>query len=543
MSPRNRAPRERPRGLTVPGSFGLALALLGVLVVVAAFFVQSMLERTTTVSNHLSDRIMPAHIEAARLESALLNQETGIRGYALTGDERFLEPYDSGQDLEQKATAELRRLLSDEPALMSDMEAVVQAANVWRQTYAEPLLARIHAGTEPSRGQDSAKGKAAFDAVRQAWIAQGAHLERARTEARADLEDSRMVRDAALLAAVFIIVLVGVMLALLIQLTVVRPLGKLRLASRRAAEGDFSSPIPCHGPADVREVGQTVEAMRARIVQELDAAKDREKLLVQQAIDLDSQAVELRRSNAELEQFAYVASHDLQEPLRKVASFCQMLERRYHDQLDDRGRQYIEFATDGAKRMQVLISDLLTFSRVGRMNSHRRVLGLDEALDRAVANLGGAIADAGAEIDRPAKLPELTGDPTLLSMLWQNLIGNALKFRRPDEAPCVRIECAEQGPGLWRCTVTDNGIGIPAEYAEKVFVIFQRLHTRDAYEGTGIGLALCKKIVEYHGGEIWLDTEYTDGSRVHFTLADSPVPAPALAPDDDRTETVKETTP
>ncbi|GAB2817190.1 sensor histidine kinase [Actinocorallia aurea] len=531
----------RPRGLTAPALFGIALGLLGLLVVVAALVVQSMLERTTDVSNHLSDQIMPARIEAARLQSALLNQETGIRGYALTGDARFLEPYDSGQDLEREATAELRRLLREEPGPRADLEAVVRAADAWRQDYAEPLLGRINDGTEPSRGQDSAKGKAAFDAVRQAWIVQGANLEKARDTARADLEDSRTARDATLFGVVVVIFVVGIMLALLLHVTVVRPLSKLRMASRHAADEDFSTPIPAHGPADLREVAQTVEAMRARIVKELRAATEREELLVQQAADLDAQAVELRRSNAELEQFAYVASHDLQEPLRKVASFCQMLERRYHDQLDERGRQYIEFATDGAKRMQVLISDLLTFSRVGRMDSHRREFSLDAAVDRALANLGDAVAESGAVIERPAELPTLTGDPTLLSMLWQNLIGNAIKFRSPGTDPLIRLECEELGPGQWRFSVTDNGIGIPAEYAEKVFVIFQRLHTRDAYVGTGIGLALCKKIVEYHGGTIWLDTDLAEGSRVWFTLSDDAVHVPAPAGEED--PTAKEATP
>jgi light-regulated signal transduction histidine kinase (bacteriophytochrome) len=237
---------------------------------------------------------------------------------------------------------------------------------------------------------------------------------------------------------------------------------------------------------------------------------------------LDEQALELRRSNAELEQFAYVASHDLQEPLRKVASFCQLLEKRYGDQLDERGIEYIGFAVDGAKRLQVLINDLLTFSRVGRLGTPQAGVDLGAALDAGLANLAAALEEADAEIVRPPQpLPRIVGDPTLLTMLWQNLIGNAVKFRHKDRRPRVVIDC-ERRTGddgeQWLLSVSDNGIGISEEFAEKVFVIFQRLHGREVYSGTGVGLALCKKIVEQHGGTIWVDTTYTDGTRLQFTL-------------------------
>jgi len=237
---------------------------------------------------------------------------------------------------------------------------------------------------------------------------------------------------------------------------------------------------------------------------------------------LDEQAVELRRSNTELEQFAYVASHDLQEPLRKVASFCQLLEKRYGEQLDERGVEYIGYAVDGAKRMQVLINDLLSFSRVGRLGTTQTELNLDDTLDAALANLAIAIDESDAEIVRPEQpLPRIFADPTLLTMLWQNLIGNAIKFRNIDRPPRIVIDCAQgtgDRVGEWLLSISDNGIGIAKEFAEKVFVIFQRLHLRDVYTGTGVGLAICKKIVEHYGGAIWIDTSYTDGTRFEFTL-------------------------
>ncbi len=249
---------------------------------------------------------------------------------------------------------------------------------------------------------------------------------------------------------------------------------------------------------------------------------------------LDTQAAELRRSNGELEQFAYVASHDLQEPLRKVASFCQLLEKRYSDKLDERGLKYIEFAVDGAKRMQVLINDLLTFSRVGRATDVRVPVPLGQPLDAAVTALSAAVEETGAVVERPGPLPEVMGDPTLLGMLWQNLIGNAIKFRAPDRAPVIQVTAAAQPDGNWQIGVADNGIGVPAEFADKIFVIFQRLHGRDAYPGTGIGLALCKRIVEQHGGQMYLDTTYEGGTRIYFSLpaaAAAVSAAPAGHPD------------
>ena len=280
--------------------------------------------------------------------------------------------------------------------------------------------------------------------------------------------------------------------------------------------GNFGEAItPPRRPKDIRGITIDVENMRQRIVEELEATR-------LARARLDEQAVELRRSNAELEQFAYVASHDLQEPLRKVASFCQLLEKRYGDKLDERGVEYIGFAVDGAKRMQVLINDLLSFSRVGRIGSIQAGVPLDTTLDMALANLATAIEESGAEIVRlNPRLPQVSGDATLLTMLWQNLIGNAVKFRRNESPPRIVIDCERgtgDGHGQWLLSVTDNGIGIAEEFSDKVFVIFQRLHGRDQYTGTGLGLALCRKIVEHHGGTIRIDSSYTDGTRFEFTL-------------------------
>ena len=250
--------------------------------------------------------------------------------------------------------------------------------------------------------------------------------------------------------------------------------------------------------------------MRVSILRELDAAQESNRLL-------DEQTRDLERSNRDLEQFAYVASHDLQEPLRKVASFCQLLQRRYAGKLDERADQYIAFAVDGAERMQQLINDLLAFSRVGRTTAGFDDVALDDVVAAAVAQLEDARADVDGTVDvKP--LPAVSGDPSLLRALFVNLVGNGLKFHRDGVPPQVSVAAAEVEDG-WEITVTDNGIGIDPEYVDKVFVIFQRLHARDVYAGTGIGLALAKKIVEFHGGRIGIDPPRPEpGTTIRFTL-------------------------
>jgi light-regulated signal transduction histidine kinase (bacteriophytochrome) len=250
--------------------------------------------------------------------------------------------------------------------------------------------------------------------------------------------------------------------------------------------------------------------MRERVVRDLEAVRAAEE-------ELQEKAVARERSNAELERFAYVASHDLQEPLRKVTSFCQMIERRYSGQLDERGEQYIAFAVDGAKRMQALINDLLAFSRVGRVDRPRELVDLDELVEQARSVLSLAIEETGATVEVQGDLPAVHGERSLLGLVLQNLISNAIKFHG-DEPPVVRVSARRDGE-QWELAVADNGIGVDPEYADRIFVILQRLHARDAYAGTGIGLTMCRKVVEYHGGQIWLETSQNGaGSTFRFTL-------------------------
>jgi light-regulated signal transduction histidine kinase (bacteriophytochrome) len=231
---------------------------------------------------------------------------------------------------------------------------------------------------------------------------------------------------------------------------------------------------------------------------------------------LMQKTVELGRSNAELEQFAYVASHDLQEPLRMVSSYVQLFEKRYRGQVDEQADKYIHYAVEGARRMQLLIGGLLEYSRMGRGDVEPTEISAETPLEQALSNLRSAIEEASAEVTHDP-MPPVIADPSQLSQVFQNLIGNAIKFRRRDVPARIHV-AVDTGVSPYVFSVRDNGIGIAPEYAERVFVIFQRLHTRAEYPGTGIGLSICKKVLERHGGRIWVESTLGEGATFHFTL-------------------------
>jgi signal transduction histidine kinase len=503
--------------LSVQGWGWLVLAALVAVVTGCTAVGGVLLSTTNDRTDELVDRIQPARADVLQLQKSLLDQETGVRGYALTADPSFLQPYTEGMKSEKHYTVVVRQVVAGDQQFESDLTSISRTAAAWRDDVAIPLIAQVRTGGAQSASDASlARSKQRFDALRRLFTVQENHLDAARDHARARLDHSRGVSEIVFIAMLAVFVLAVAGLALVLHLAVGRPLSELRTATDGVRAGAFGQRILARGPSDVRSVGSTVEAMRARLVEELNAAQDREA-------QLGEQAEELRRSNSELEQFAYVASHDLQEPLRKVASFCQLLEKRYGSQLDDRAKQYIDFAVDGARRMQVLINDLLTFSRVGRVHDAWQTVELEAALDRALGNLALVIEENDVTVVRDDPLPEVHGDPTTLAMLWQNLVGNAVKFRSPERPSRIVVRCAEErdepgGAAVWHFSVSDNGIGVAPEFAEKVFVIFQRLHARDEYEGTGIGLALCRKIVEFHGGRIWLESVPEGGTALHFVL-------------------------
>ncbi|MFJ8887800.1 ATP-binding protein [Streptomyces sp. NPDC102402] len=526
-----RAPHRPGRdGWTTRGWLGAgsaaALALLLALTGCGVW----VLAHATDVNNRLTERWSPALIASVRMESALINQETGIRGYGMTGKREFLEPYQDGVAQERAAAVELARLAEGNERAKRDLARVRERSEVWQAATARPVSEA--ADPVASARQRTESGKAAFDALRASLTEQQTHIEAERDDARSDLQHARSLRNT-VFTAIACMVLALILLAFAgLRRGVQLPLDRLRADVREVADGMFGHEISRSGPADVRALATDVEGMRQRLAGEL-AFSDRARA------QLDDQATELRRSNEELEQFAYVASHDLQEPLRKVASFCQLLERRYAGQLDDRAKQYIAFAVDGANRMQTLIGDLLAFSRVGRLHAEDADVSLEAVLRRTTNSLGMVIEEAGAVLTHDP-LPAVHGDATQLGVLLQNLVSNAIKFRAPETVPRIHISAREPADGTdgaaedtgprWEFAVSDNGIGIGPEYAERIFVIFQRLHTRDTYPGNGIGLALCKKIVEYHGGTITLDTGHTPGTRFVFTLPLAHAEAPTADP-------------
>jgi len=242
-----------------------------------------------------------------------------------------------------------------------------------------------------------------------------------------------------------------------------------------------------------------------------------ERKVAERTAELAERALDLERSNRDLQQFAYVASHDLQEPLRTVASFTQLLAKRYGDKLDDKAREFIGFAVDGSKRMQTLINDLLSFSRVGTQGKALGAVNSDAALDAVLKGLKRSIEESGAVITRD-RLPTVLADEVQLTQLLQNLVANAIKFQGAG-VPRIHIG-AERNGSEWKISVRDNGIGISPEHHERIFVILQRLHSKKQYPGTGIGLAVCKKIAERHGGRIWVEATAGGGSTFRFTVRD-----------------------
>jgi signal transduction histidine kinase len=468
------------------------------------------------------ERIDPALQQALRLESSLVDQETGVRGYALGADQDVLNPYIVGVTTQDEAVHELQRLLTGLPEAEADLAEVITRSDSWRTSYAQPTIAEIATTSRPAASTSVPVGEQYFDAVRDALESLDGHLNAAREQATASLRDAAATLNVVLIgiATAFALIVAG--LAVGLRLAAIRPVYRLAEEVRTVSRGDFEHPVEQSGPREVRALGADVNRMRERILTELSAVRvahaeldDRTKDLEQSNTELDERTKDLERSNTELEQFAYIASHDLQEPLRKVASFCQLLERRYKGQLDERADQYIAFAVDGAKRMQILINDLLAFSRVGRVVRESVEVSCDAVLEHALGNLADAVERTGAVVESDP-LPTVSAEVPLLTAVFQNLVGNAIKFRG-DDPPHVRITVRRDGD-FWEFGVADNGIGIDPEYAERIFVIFQRLHNKADYPGTGIGLAMCRKIVEYHGGTIWLDTSVESGSRFCFTL-------------------------
>ncbi|WP_422737041.1 sensor histidine kinase [Micromonospora sp. WMMD729] len=520
------------------------LTVVGVLLIGLAVAEAAIAARNRTQIDAILNQTGPLRVQSQELLNAVLDQETAIRGYAVSGDPADLAPYDAGLNQEKATVTAMRALLNDYPQIGQELRIVEERSAQWRETVAEPVITTTEReGTRAGQALVTEQARQQFDQVRLAVDDLQQEILAARQQAADNVRSSSNVLVVLLIVAALVVVVAGVVLLLSLDRMVVKPLTGLADQVREVAEGDYQHRVATVGPPEFIRLGDDVDAMRQKIASDLAEVREARERIEWVNSQLQKQAEELTRSNRDLEQFAYVASHDLQEPLRKVASFCQLLQRRYAGQLDERADQYIAFAVDGAQRMQRLINDLLAFSRIGRLTTGFVDVDLNKVMGDVAGQTEAARQYADAELTW-TDLPVIRGEEPLLTNLLANLVSNSIKFRRPDVPPKVHIS-ARLVDAEWEISCQDNGIGIEPEFADKIFVIFQRLHSKDAYPGTGIGLAIVKKIVEYHGGRVWVDTDVPEGTAIRFTLPARPedVEAAADPAEEPQEVTVGETTP
>jgi signal transduction histidine kinase len=494
VKPRLRAPGV-PLFVRIAAGYGLILL---VMLAIAALTV-ARLNDTAAVTDRLSREDVQELQLIDDLRVQILNEQIALTRFegsvdtVLRGREDLLQPYFRAHDQIFGDLAALAQFESDAgiAALIptiTRLRTQIQAVEVESSREIATLRSGLPLGAETDAEivlVDAARATAATIADDI-----GLHIRITAVDAQQSASDStRLVILASLIGIGF-----ALAVAIAVTLTISRPLRRLRTSADRIAAGEMVEPGFTHRRD---EIGSLSRAMTTMVR------------------SLNKQADELKRSNADLEQFAYIASHDLQEPLRMVSGFTGLLKRRYGGKLDADADEYIEFAVSGANRMQSLINDLLSYSRVGREEVAAKTVDTQAALDQALANLQTAIEDRSAMVSC-GHLPTVWANHGMLVRLFQNLIANALKFCKA-ERPIVRVQAEPRG-GDWVFSVADNGIGIDPQYKDRIFLIFQRLHKQTEYPGTGIGLAVCKRIVERHGGRIWLESEPGKGTTFFFTL-------------------------
>ncbi len=458
----------------ISAGFGTALAIL-IFVGVLSYrsMVQSDEDRQWVTHTHQ----VLEQVDA--VESGMLSAETGERGFILTGEESFLDPYNNAFANMNGDVTKLRHLTSDNPVQQQAMDRVEPLISERMGMLRDRVELRRHEGLVAGAEIVSlGPGKQYMEKIRS-QLAEMKQVEnrlliQRTAEAAKSLRSTRIVIVAGEILAVVFLCLAGIV------------------------------------------VGQEIRQRRRAEMEVRTLNADLEQRVADRTAELSERAKDLARSNSELQQFAYVASHDLQEPLRMVASFTQLLAKRYSEQLDDDARDFINYAVDGATRMQTLISDLLNYSRVGTQGKALAPTDCEALFKRVLETLQFHIEESGAVIESDT-LPMVMADPQQLGQLFQNLLTNAIKFRG-EKPPNLRISTEREGND-WKISVRDNGIGISPEHADRIFIIFQRLHTKTEYPGTGIGLAICKKIVERHGGRIWIEPSPGGGTTFCFTIS------------------------
>ncbi|MBV9762119.1 MAG: CHASE3 domain-containing protein [Acidobacteriaceae bacterium] len=458
---------------------------LGVLPLLLAF----VAERTSTQHvRSVQDSLSTAELiqQLDELLSTVQDAETGQRGYVLTGQERYLTPF-----LSAKATISQKLSAVDRNAAR---HGATQPQLALLRTYIQQKMDELQRTVDlrRSRGLDSAMAEIETNRG-QEYMVRIRNLigDLRRDQARAfqgelSLQNRRQLQLEVVLGCGVMAGVVLVFLAFRFTILYVR--------DRDDVE------------RKIRSLNETLESRVAARTAELQARTQ----------ELELRSADLQRSNADLAQFAYIASHDLQEPLRMIASYMGLLARRYRGHLDEAADKYIQFAIDGASRMQTLIYDLLSYSRAGTQALEKKPLSSEALLQAALQNLDVVIAESGASIHH-GRLPMVEGDEIKLIQVIQNLIGNAIKFRKPGIKPEISVT-AKAAPNEWVFEVGDNGIGFDPKYTDRIFEVFQRLHGIGTYPGNGIGLAICRRIIQHHGGRLWAESQPQVGSKFFFAL-------------------------
>ncbi|MFT2721909.1 sensor histidine kinase [Deinococcus sp. A31D244] len=452
------------------------------------------------------------------LNTQISVMENGERGYLITGDPDFLAPYREGDAAFQAAVFALHDLSATD--LQRTNLARVQSIVVrWQESAARPeIAARSDSLAQAAQLVQRGVGRDLLNEARAIMSVmrtnESARLSAATAASQATLTTVRTLTVGGLLLSLVLLLLT----AYRVTRTVTRSLNDLNAGASELTAGQYQRRMPAMPVRELAQLGEQFDRMAS-------AVQDREQALVESAEALRASNTHLERSNRELEQFAYVASHDLQEPLRTIGSYTELLARRYQGQLDARADQYIAFTTSATQRMKTLIQDLLAYSRVRKAPRATQPVDTAALVRDVLADLEQQILTEQAVID-VQDLPTLNSSPELLRHAFQNLIGNALKFRDPQRPPQVQVSAHRRehaGQDSWVFQVHDNGIGIEPEYHERIFGVFQRLHGMEDYPGSGIGLAVTRSAAEQLGGHLWVDSVPGAGST--FSLA-----LPAQAP-------------
>ncbi len=418
--------------------------------------------------------------------STMQDAETGQRGYLLTGSPSYLKPYLAAQSAISSHLSDVIRLGS-QAGLPPSTWTELKKAEAGKMAELA-LTIRLHDSGNRAAALTEIKtdrGQREMDQIRQ--IVLRIKRQQAATYENRFLQAQASERDLSIALSC------GVLIAAALLFAAFR-LSRLYVEQRDA---DYT---------EIRRLNQDLE----------DRVRMRTALLEARTRESEAHAADLERSNADLMQFASIASHDLQEPLRMIGSYMGMLSLRYGPSLDDTAKTYIDFAVKGARRMQTLVSDLLTYSRAGTQALSKELVPFEGILQRSMENLQVAIQESQARIDF-SQLPVVRADPVKMVQVVQNLLGNAIKFHRVGIPPQIEVLAEGEGP-MWRFSVKDNGIGFDPKYGERIFLVFQRLHGASKYPGNGIGLSICRRIIEHHGGRLWAESALGSGATFYFTL-------------------------